>query len=332
MGLLDGVKSDTIAKKEADSIVNILPTVTLENTDNYVAEPEFEYKHEQPPSEKPDDLDDPIETEADMKREIALAMVEADKVHKAEKKAAPKKRGRPKKAAKKSTKKTTKKATKKITIRKPPVKEETKPAPTKALLKKAIKKKEGPPDFDNDIPERPSAEPVEIIPYVKPTPQIIPLQQSFPSIEELRFMMERRNMLKNELIDPETDYMLIKGKKFMLKSGWRKFIEGFRISIDIISVKVYKLGNDVVAEYRVKVVTPFGQFAVADGTKSKSEYWSKKNENYGSYNLHNLKATARTRAINIAVSDLVGHGEVSAEEVGTAEEVMIVEQTNFFKT
>lgn len=333
MGLLDGVKKVSIAKKETDSIVNILPTVVLKNTDSYTPEPEFTYDSEQPPSEKPADLDDPIETEADMKREIALAMVEADKVDKAEKKSAPKKRGRPKKAAKKSTKKTTKKATKKITIRKPPTKEE-KPAPTKALLKKAIKpKKELPPDEDIP-PVNPTinAKPVEIVPYVNPTPQVIPIQQSFPSIEELRFMMERRNMLKNELIDPETDFMMIRGKKFMLKSGWRKFIEGFRISIDIISVKVYKFGNDIVAEYRVKVVTPFGQFAVADGTKSKSEYWSDKYQNYGSYNLHNLKATARTRAINIAVSDLVGHGEVSAEEVETAEELMIVEQTNFFKT
>ncbi|KKL71124.1 hypothetical protein LCGC14_2098000, partial [marine sediment metagenome] len=30
----------------------------------------------------------------------------------------------------------------------------------------------------------------------------------------------------------------------------------------------------------------------------------------GSYTLHNLKAKARTRAIHIAVSDIIGYGEL----------------------
>lgn len=320
MGLLDGVKRDTVGKKEEESIVNILPTVVLNEED---------YKHEQPPEQPPEE----ILTKADAKRAIAIAIDESEKVNKSDLKPGllEKKSLKKKTTKKKAAKKTTKKKGKKIVIKKP--KDESKMEVKKPLKKKAIKKttkkKETPPDEDippvNQITTK--VEAVEIVPYIKTTPQVIPIQQSFPSIEELRFMMERRNMLKQELINPETDYLEIKGKKFMLKSGWRKFIEGFRISIDIISVKVYRFGSDVVAEYRVKVITPFGQFAVADGTKSKSEYWSDQYQSYGSYNLHNLKATARTRAINIAVSDLVGHGEVSAEEAQTNE---IIEKSPLF--
>lgn len=322
MGLLDGVKKDTVGKKEAESIVNILPTIKPVNEDEV---PEYPFDGNDP--------DDKIVTDADAKREIAIALHESEKVELPQdspllEKTSIKKT--PKKAAKKTPKKPPKKKGKKIVLKKKP-KDESKMDVKKKPPKKIVKKKEEvtPPDSDTDIPTlNEPAEPVEIVPYVQPDPQVIPVQQAFPSIEELRFMISRRNMLKDELINPETDYMDIKGKKFMLKSGWRKFIEGFRISIDIISVKVYRFGSDVVAEYRVKAVTPFGQFAVADGTKSKSEYWSDKYQSYGSYNLHNLKATARTRAINIAVSDLVGHGEVSAEEAQTNE---IIERDPLFK-
>lgn len=308
MGLLDGVKKDTVGKKEAESIVNILPTIKPMNEDET---PEYPFDGTDP--------DDKIVTDADAKREIAIAINESEKILSKKK---------PKKTTKKP-KKTTKKKGKKIVIKKKP-KDESKMDVKKKPAKKIAKKKVEitPPDSDPDIPTlNEPAEPVEIVPYVKTTPQVIPIQQAFPSIEELRFMMKRREMLKTELINPETDILEIKGKKFMLKSGWRKFIEGFRISVDIISVKVYRFGSDVIAEYRVKVITPFGQFAVADGTKSKSEYWSEKYQNYGSYNLHNLKATARTRAINIAVSDLVGHGEVSAEDAQTNE---IIERSPLF--
>jgi len=52
---------------------------------------------------------------------------------------------------------------------------------------------------------------------------------------------------------------------------------------------------------------PNGQTVEGVGYKSWSELYEK--------TLHNLVSTAWTRAVNRAVSDLVGFGEVSAEEV-----------------
>lgn len=141
----------------------------------------------------------------------------------------------------------------------------------------------------------------------------------FPSEAEIEFLIKRRKFVKEKLID-DSDKMKIGGNLFLKKSAWRKYINAFGISVDILSEKVYETDKgDVIAEYRVKAIAPNKQSVVADGTKSKSEYWSDKYQNYGSYTLHNLKATARTRAINIAISDLVGYGETSAEELSPKE-------------
>lgn len=136
----------------------------------------------------------------------------------------------------------------------------------------------------------------------------------YPSEEEILFLIKRRKFVKEKLID-DTDKMKIGGQLFLKKSAWRKYINAFGISIEVIFLEVAPIEDDVIATCRVKAIAPNGQSVVAEGTKAKSEYWSDKYKNYGSYTLHNLKATARTRAINIAVSDLVGYGETSAEEL-----------------
>ena len=59
----------------------------------------------------------------------------------------------------------------------------------------------------------------------------------------------------------------------------------------------------------------------ATGDKSKSEYWSERNQNYGSYNLHYLRQTAATRASNRAILNAVAFGEVSYEELDQEEEI-----------
>ena len=134
----------------------------------------------------------------------------------------------------------------------------------------------------------------------------------YPSQEEIIFVINRHKFIKEKLID-KNDTMMIQGRNFVKKSGWRKFINAFGISIEILSMNVYEEEDEKIAVYRVKATAPTGQFVIAEGTKTKSEYWSEKYQNWGSYTLHNLKATARTRAVNIAVSDLVGYGASSYE-------------------
>ncbi len=133
----------------------------------------------------------------------------------------------------------------------------------------------------------------------------------YPKENEIRFLINRRKFVKDTLIDKAEDLIKIAGTLFLKKSGTQKYINAFGISIEILSNSVYPVDDDLVAEYRIKATAPNGQFVIADGTKNKSEYWSDKFKNFGSYSLHNLKATARTRAIHIAVSDIVGYGELS---------------------
>jgi len=131
-----------------------------------------------------------------------------------------------------------------------------------------------------------------------------------PTKQQAAMYLDLYNFVKKKVVN-QTDYQSIKGKLFLKKSGWRKFINAFKISIEEIEKKVYDLKingkEDTHAEVRVRASMPNGQTVEGVGYKSWSELYEK--------TLHNLVSTAWTRAVNRAVSDLVGFGEVSAEEV-----------------
>lgn len=128
--------------------------------------------------------------------------------------------------------------------------------------------------------------------------------------EDVKRHLDMYNYVKLQIVD-KSDFASIKGKKFLKKSGVRKFINAFGISIELIDEKVYNLEingkMDTHAEVRVRAIKQNGQSVEGLGIKSLSELFDK--------NLHNLKATAWTRAVNRAILDLVAFGEVSAEEI-----------------
>ncbi|MFX0023747.1 MAG: hypothetical protein ACFE9S_15580 [Candidatus Hermodarchaeota archaeon] len=141
-------------------------------------------------------------------------------------------------------------------------------------------------------------------------PETLPIKKfnkkAYPSEEEIEFLIKRHKFVKTTLLD-EHDIVNIKKNKYIKKSGWRKFINAFGISIELIDQKVYEKFNDKHAEVRVRAIAPNGQSVEGIGLKSWSELYEK--------TIHNLIANAWTRAVNRAVSDLVGYGEVSAEEL-----------------
>ena len=146
---------------------------------------------------------------------------------------------------------------------------------------------------------------------------IVPFKADLPALppkEEVDAYLDMYNYVKKKIVD-DSDFNNIQGKKFMKKSGWRKFIKAFNLSIELIEKNVFNLDDDTHAEVRVRASLPSGQAVEGYAIKSKSEYYSERYKNYGNYNLHNLISTAYTRAVNRAISDLVGFGEVSAEEV-----------------
>lgn len=115
--------------------------------------------------------------------------------------------------------------------------------------------------------------------------------------------------LTEKLLNP-SDYQYIGRKRFKKKSAWRKYMKAFRISTRVIEKDIIKddSGRVIESSFLVRAWMPDGREAEGWGNCSKFERgFSKPN--------HDIPATAMTRAINRAVSDLIGAGEVSAEEM-----------------
>jgi hypothetical protein len=110
-------------------------------------------------------------------------------------------------------------------------------------------------------------------------------------------------------------------RPFLKKSGWRKIARAFNLSFERVHSRVERDedGTPVRAEVWIRAVAPNGQYGDGDGYCSADEgrfrSWR------GRQKLENdLRATATTRAKNRAIADLVGMGEVSAEEIAPAGE------------
>ena len=108
----------------------------------------------------------------------------------------------------------------------------------------------------------------------------------------------------------ETDYQPIQGKAFKKKSAWRKYARAFNISDEIIKEDIIKTdkGNVTEATFIVRATLPNGRYAEGWGNCSRQE-GKKAHPN------HDIPTTAHTRAKNRAIADLIGAGEVSAEEI-----------------
>jgi hypothetical protein len=105
-------------------------------------------------------------------------------------------------------------------------------------------------------------------------------------------------------------------RPFLKKSGWRKIARAFNLSFERVRSEVERDedGNPVRAEVWIRAVAPNGQYGDGDGYCSSEE--KRFQSRRGKQKLENdLRTTATTRAKNRAIADLVGMGEVSAEEI-----------------
>jgi len=116
----------------------------------------------------------------------------------------------------------------------------------------------------------------------------------------------------------ESDYQSDGKDKFVKKSGWRKIATAFDLDVQLVRSNVERdeNGEPVRAEVWARAIAPSGRLMDGDGYCSVGE---KRFANpKGRQKLENdLRATATTRAMNRAISGLVGMGAVSAEEVDT---------------
>lgn len=103
---------------------------------------------------------------------------------------------------------------------------------------------------------------------------------------------------------------------FVKKSGWRKLAKAFGLSVTRVEDGIERdsQGEPIRAWSVYRATAPNGQSQDGDGYCSVDEPRFTRSE--GRQKLENdLRATATTRAKNRAIADLVGMGEVSAEEV-----------------
>ncbi len=115
--------------------------------------------------------------------------------------------------------------------------------------------------------------------------------------------------LKGKLVTKD-DIQHIANGDFIKKSGWRKIAAAFGISTEAVDEQREDLGVGLHFLWRVRVraTAPNGRYA--EGTAGCAS-----NERKFSHVEHDVYAQAYTRACNRAISDLVGGGEVSAEEM-----------------
>ncbi len=131
------------------------------------------------------------------------------------------------------------------------------------------------------------------------------------------------------------DYQDIAGKKFKRKSAWRKYAKAFNVSCALVKEEIARAedGYPLYARVWARAEEPSGRWQVADQechVKEKccpvaSGGICKKGGQHSHCRdgcdgrIHfshpgDISATAVTRAKNRAISDLIGAGEISAEE------------------
>ena len=117
--------------------------------------------------------------------------------------------------------------------------------------------------------------------------------------------------LKSKLLD-SSDWQNISGRNCIKKSGWRKLQTAFAISDELIKEERKEYNDYFTFETTVRVAASNGRYSFGVGSCSS-------NERRFAHPEHDVRSTAHTRAKNRAISDLIGGGEVSAEEMVTTE-------------
>lgn len=141
--------------------------------------------------------------------------------------------------------------------------------------------------------------------------------------------MNNYQELVEALLD-KSDYQPIRTpdgiKKSKKKSAWRKLATAFNISDEVVEKEIIRDENHriISARFEVMATLPNGRHGVGTGSCSIFDKTNKKDvEEPTPFELrqrftnaeHDVISTAHTRAKSRAISDLIGAGEVSAEEL-----------------
>jgi len=146
-------------------------------------------------------------------------------------------------------------------------------------------------------------------------PEIIAPASIEKTLEALRRFEEFKRRVLNE-----DDYAVIKGKKFVKKSGWLKYALACSLSLEKRDEREEIRDDGTrVYHYTYRAIAPSGRFADAVGSASSDE-------RDFAHEIHDVRALAQTRAMERAISNLVGGGELGAEELLPAKEAEVEEK------
>ena len=151
-------------------------------------------------------------------------------------------------------------------------------------------------------------------------------------VDAAKDFMNNYQELVEALLD-ESDYQPIQTKNGIKnskkKSAWRKLATAFNISDEVIEKEIIhdECHRIISARYEVRATLPNGRHGVGTGSASIYDKISKKDtveptpfelrQRFTNAE-HDITSTAHTRAKSRAISDLIGAGEVSAEELSGA--------------
>lgn len=196
------------------------------------------------------------------------------------------------------------------------------------------------PEDEEESEEQDELEVVPVTPddtnsLVRPVEDIDKVAELYDQFEEIK-----KKLLK------KGDTTAIQGNIHVNKSGWRKIATAFNLSVEIVDREIWTENGVVKAEVMARATAPNGKVSteIAMCASNESNHmvimkgitdeeaemrgdalkidgkWRKLKDPI-EVNEHNILATAATRAKNRAISDCVGGGEVSAEEI-TADDVL----------
>ena len=139
---------------------------------------------------------------------------------------------------------------------------------------------------------------------------ISPLDTTQVQIAMNRYQDGLKSILNESDYQHFTDKRTGEDKSFPMRSAWRKIAFWFNLDLELVSEEIERdgAGNPIRARVKARATHPNGRFAEGDGGCSIRERYFQKAE-------HDIPATAATRAMNRAISNLVGMGQVSAEEI-----------------
>ena len=154
-------------------------------------------------------------------------------------------------------------------------------------------------------------------------------------VQAAKEFMDNYQDLVKALLD-KSDYQMVRTKDGMQakkkKTAWRKLATAFNISDDIVGEDIIRdeCHRIISAKFVVKATLPNGRYGMGVGDCSIYDKVKKDDKKEPTpFELrkrftnaeHDVLSTAHTRAKSRAISDLVGGGEVSAEELSGGEGV-----------